>query len=206
MFLTVKVLVLLLITVLLFSCIQSVKKQIDKVSIQDNLTEGYVDRTPCPPDTLSFSIYKDKLLEEILKIYINKEGLKTKTNFLEISSGCWSDSTYFINFSHYEWGNLADSLVFLDASKVSSFKGFSICLNILNSTFMPLPNQLKIEGKNPSIRSEETFFLFNEYFNNITVIYYPKGGRVLDVYGSNKEVESYKELFKMNEYLKRFLN
>lgn len=124
----------LFISLILLSCNQKPNKQQSQDNEQNVSASMHGIEIPCMlADTFRYAKNKEKLLEKLLDVYIENEAINGNEYFIEVNSHCWTDSTYLVNFSHYKWFDHADSLIFLESSKNSSYKGFSIYLNIINS-------------------------------------------------------------------------
>src|SRR5690606_3551043 len=109
-------------------CIVTACGQTNKVRYERN-EEGvelssnyeYGDELPCKPDTVSYPVRNSRLFEDILDVYIDNEKLSAKDDFIAVSSGCWTDSTYIVIMEHYKWNDSADSLIYLERGQASSY-------------------------------------------------------------------------------------
>lgn len=190
---------LILICGFLCSCIpNSGEKDRQDIDKRVEQKEVFIDSVQCPSDTLSYSKTNDKLFERILDVYIDTENLAADNDFIVVSSNCWTDSTYIVIVDHYKWNNTVDSLVYLETPKMSSYRGFDIFFDIIQSSRFPVPNGLIIENKQVERRVEDPFSPYNEYFNDIQIVYYPKENLILSILDKldvRKASSRYKKIF-----------
>lgn len=201
LYLYVRGLFFAMLCILLHSCVQDNRSSVAQDTISSKKEYVYGDEVPCPPDIISYPKENNKLLEKILDIYIDKEGINSKDDFLSLSSSCWTDSTFLIFFDHYSWNNEIDSIIPKDYGKISSYRGIPIYINFVGTSQFPIPNKLLIKNKEVHERSKSIIYPYNEYFNDIQIDYYPKENRVLDVFGNNQNVDMYRKIFREKKLL-----
>lgn len=192
----------MLMYLLFIACQNNKKKQGAEIDETTFPIKEYSDEPTCEPDTIDYPVKNERLFEDILDIYITQEGLNGKKDFLMVSSKCWSDSTYIVILSHYKWNNPTDSLVYLESDKESTYRELSVYLDIVGTSQLPIPNQLVVKNKKVQKSQDEPLLPFNEYFNDIQLVYYPKENYLLRVSGNERFPDLYEKQFRSKGILK----
>lgn len=137
-------------------------------------------------------------LERIIDVYQETENLDSNKHFLFISTELSSDSISIIHLSYFYLYNSVDSGVLKYSHKTSKYNGMKIYSDIESNSFFPVPTRLKIVQN--SIKEERPTHLlpYNEYFNNIDLIYSVKDHKILGIFEDDStRAEKYKASFKL---------
>ncbi len=134
---------------------------------------------------------KSGQFESIIDEYITYNKILKERQYLVVNSNKWTDSTSIIVIKSKYFKK--DRFNLTDDTFESSYKGLKIYF--IGMTPFPISNNLNL-NKIAAVLEEKNSESYRDYFDEIQIVYYPKGNCILKILGDSSNSEYFRKIFK----------